>query len=108
MRILVWNIGGFNKPLKQKELVKCVRRLNVSIICLVETRVREENVRKFKYGMFPNWKIIHNYSSHVLGRIWICWDPGITSVSAVSIHEQVLTCKETLCPPYCLCLLWRP
>lgn len=37
--------------------------------------------------------MIHNYNSHWLGRIWICWDPGITSINLVSSHSQVITCQ---------------
>lgn len=53
MNVLVWNIRGINKPLKQKEVKKMVARLKVSIICLVETRVQKANIIKIRDNMLP-------------------------------------------------------
>jgi exonuclease III len=80
-------------PLKQREVVKMVRRFKVSILCLVETRVKQENCLRIKAAMLPSWGLIHNYSSHQLGRIWVCWDPNVFSVMAVYINEQLITCR---------------
>jgi hypothetical protein len=60
--------------LKQKEVTKMIKRFEVSILCLVETRVKQENCLRIKAAMLPSWGLIHNYSSHRLGRIWVCWD----------------------------------
>jgi exonuclease III len=48
MKFLIWNITGLNKPFKQKEIVKMIRRLKLSIVCLVETRVKQENSLRIK------------------------------------------------------------
>lgn len=80
MRILIWNIRGFNIPFKQQEVRKEVKRLNVNIICLVETRVKKDKAQNIKNAVLPGWNLIHNYDMHWLGRIWVCWDPGITSI----------------------------
>jgi hypothetical protein len=42
--------------------------------------------------MLPGWEVIHNYSAHSLGRVWICWDQGGFSIKAIDVHEQVITC----------------
>jgi hypothetical protein len=93
MKVLIWKIRGLNKPFKHREVKKMVNRLKISILCLVETKVKQENVLKVKDAVIPRWEILHNYSAHWLGRIWVCWDPGIASIDAVDIHEQVITCK---------------
>jgi exonuclease III len=93
MNILICNIRGLNMPLKQKGVTKMIKQFKVSILCLVETRVKQENCLKIKAAMIPSWGLIHNYSSHRLGRIWVCWDPNIFYVMAVNIHEQLITCK---------------
>lgn len=67
-------------PIKQKEALKMIKRFKVSILCLVETIVKQENLVKIKAGMIPGWEMIHNYSAHRLGRIWVYWDPGISSI----------------------------
>lgn len=93
MRFLIWNIRGLNKPFKQQEVNKCIRRYNVSILCLVETRVKMDNADKIKDVICPSWHWINNYLAHPLGRAWICWDPSIFSIDGVSISEQVITCR---------------
>jgi exonuclease III len=93
INVLIWNISGVNKSLKQKEVKKMVARLKVSIIFLVETRVQKLNIIKIRDNMLPGWEILHNCNDHWLGKIWICWDPGGFSINVVDVHEQVLTCK---------------
>jgi hypothetical protein len=53
--------------------------LTLSIICLVETRVQQDNSVRIVKSMLPGWNFFHNYSMHLLGKTWICWDSGITS-----------------------------
>jgi hypothetical protein len=72
-----------------------VKRLKVSILGLVETKVKLENLVRIQAAMVPRWGIVHNYSSHKLGRIWLCWDLGKVSVEAIHIREQMITCKVT-------------
>jgi len=43
MKLLIWNIRGINKPFKQQELRKEIRRLKINVLCLVENRVKEDN-----------------------------------------------------------------
>jgi hypothetical protein len=80
-------------PLKQKEIKKMVSRLKISILCLVETRVKKENFSRIVADMLPGWEVVNNYSKHCLGKIWICWDPGGFVIDPYDIHEQVITCK---------------
>jgi hypothetical protein len=91
MKVLSWNIRGLNKAFKQREIGKVIRLWKISILCLVETKVRQENMDRVISATLPGWEILHNYGVNCYGRIWICWDPGITN-----IHEQVLTCN--VCP----------
>jgi exonuclease III len=82
MKILSWNVRGLNMPLKQKE----VRRLNLSIVCLVETLVKIENFPQIVASMLSGWEVVNNYSKHYLGKIWICWDPGGYVLEIYDIH----------------------
>ncbi|KAK8586074.1 hypothetical protein V6N13_130600 [Hibiscus sabdariffa] len=58
MAILVWNVRGFNDPLKQSRILKVVKKYDVHVLCLLETRVKEYNlgtidghVENFSYGL---------------------------------------------------------
>jgi len=73
-----------------------VKTLNISILCLVETKLRHEHMDRIVSGLVPGWEVLHNYEAYCYGRIWICWDPGIVYIQLMDVHEEVLTC--TVCP----------
>lgn len=56
-------------------------------------RVKEEKVETIKEHIVPGWGFIHNYASHILGRIWICWDPKQWLVVPIQQHDQVVSCE---------------
>ena len=67
MKIVAWNVRGMNHPLKQKEVVSRIGRLQANIVCLLETRVKEPNVKKIIEKWFSDWHYIHNYSYAING-----------------------------------------
>lgn len=77
-KLLVWNVRGFNRPLKQHEVRKMIVAYGLNIICLLETRVQKENSSAILSRMLSGWRWFSNYSSHRLGRIWILYDHSIT------------------------------
>ncbi|KAK8702973.1 hypothetical protein V6N13_021307 [Hibiscus sabdariffa] len=42
--VMVWNVKGFNDPLKQKKVLRVVQRLKAEVVCLLETRVQTLDV----------------------------------------------------------------
>lgn len=92
MKIIVWNLKGINKPFKQKEVRRIIKRLKIDMICILGTRVHQDNANRIKNSIAPGWDFVHNYSVHSLGRIWFCWDPSVYTINFVRIHEQVITC----------------
>jgi exonuclease III len=96
MKFLSWNIRGLDRAFKQREVKKMVWNLKIFIMCLVETKVRQDKMDRVVSALVPGWEVLHNYGAHCYGRIWICWDSGIVSIQVMDIHEQVLTCR--VCP----------
>jgi hypothetical protein len=47
-------------PLKQKEIKKMVSRLQISILCLVETRVKKENFSRIVADMLGSAGILED------------------------------------------------
>lgn len=43
MIINFWNIRGLDDPIKSKEVRKLVREKDISVLALLETRVRKHN-----------------------------------------------------------------
>ena len=45
MTVIVWNVKGFNDPLKQKGVMARIKSINAKVVCLLETKVKENNSR---------------------------------------------------------------
>ena len=69
--ILIWNVKGFNDPFKQKGIMARIRSIKVQVVCLLETRVKENNSKSIIDHYFQGWKWLHNYSEAYNGRIWV-------------------------------------
>ncbi|KAH0898507.1 hypothetical protein HID58_048075, partial [Brassica napus] len=77
--IFAWNMREFNMPRKQKAVKYWVKAAKLSLGCLLETRVHEDNFQEVFDATFPGWSYIHNYSHHRLGRIWATGDTFLCS-----------------------------
>ena len=44
-KMLVWNVRGFNDPLKQKEVIGRTRKLKTNFVYLLETRVKQHKIQ---------------------------------------------------------------
>lgn len=42
IKLITWNIRGLNKTSRQKEIKKCIRSNKVSMIALLEHKVKEQ------------------------------------------------------------------
>ncbi|KAH0664989.1 hypothetical protein KY285_026195 [Solanum tuberosum] len=69
------NIRGLNKPYKQEELKLFMRENNVSIIAILEHKIKEGLANKIFQKVAPGWRYEGNYAYTTKGRIWILWDP---------------------------------
>lgn len=95
MKMLIWNVRGINKWLKQKELKKILSSLHIQIAGLVETKVKEHNVGKVLKHLAPGWLSFHNYEYANNGRVWAIWNDR--EVGAHFIHCQVISRVESIC-----------
>ena len=73
MKLLFWNVRGFNQSLKQKKVVNRVRKRNVEVVCLLETRVKKNKMQEIISNKFPGWRFLHNYDYAYNRRIWLLW-----------------------------------
>ena len=67
-----------------------IRRLKVDLVCLLETKVKEHKMREIIDKWFPGWKIFHNYTQAVNGRIWMLWNDNLQA-SLIAITDQSIT-----------------
>ena len=92
MKILVWNVRGLNHLLKQREVIGRINRIHSNIVCLLETRVKQNKMQRILNKRFLDWQSIHNYDQAYNGRIWFLWKEPI-KVSLISVTNQSITYK---------------
>ena len=90
IKLAAWNIRGLNDPLKQTELKSFVRVHSLSVVCLLETRIRESNKDRIFTSIFPGWNLLHNYDHALLGRIWVCWNRSVVNSTAILCTDQAI------------------
>src|SRR4051812_1341663 len=96
--ILFWNVRGLNCITKQKRLYEKIKSTKVSIVCLLETHVLQENQKKVVDRIFPNCSLVDNYSQARLGRICVLYTSDIRihmhSCSSQALHFHVFLVQE--------------
>lgn len=89
MNIAIWNVRGFNHPFKQRDVVKRIKNLNVSFVCLLETRVKKDKMLAIVQKHFEGWNMLHNYDHAYNGRIWLLW-MNVFQIDLISANDQCI------------------
>lgn len=84
---------GLNDPLKQKEVKQLVRKYNLSLIGLLEHKIKEPNSNRILNSMLPNWSFANNYPCAPVGRICVSWDPSIITLIVLAQSNQAIHCQ---------------
>lgn len=95
VNIAAWNIRGLNSPIKQMEVRSLLVDNNVSILGLLETKVKKENCGRIKQSIC-DWNTITNYNHAYNGRVWVLWDETKVAVEELCQGSQFIHCKATL------------
>ncbi|KAH7836105.1 hypothetical protein Vadar_032774 [Vaccinium darrowii] len=89
-----WNIRGLNDPLKQKEVLSFIRSQKLSLVGIVEIKVRLENFDKTVRFCFPaKWASIHNGSNDRVSRIIVAWNALDVTVDIFFPSPQLVVVK---------------
>lgn len=92
MIIASWNVRGLNDPNKVADLKKFFSLHQVTVVGLMETRVRKQNEQKIQKRLGSHWKWLTNIHFSPKGRIWVGWNPSLISLEVLEIHEQFIHC----------------
>lgn len=90
-----WNIRGFNMPQKQREVRNFVRKYDLELVGIVDTRIQEHKVQTVLNSCLPGWILEHNYQYAEAGKIWVCWRTSIGMVTCIDKDEQCVTVEVT-------------
>jgi len=88
-----WNLRGLNDPLKQKAAKLFLRNNEISLMGLIEHKVKEPNIEKTLRSICPQWQHTHNSSHAPIGRILVCWNPHILNVKVLHTTSQLIHCE---------------
>ncbi|XP_074271271.1 uncharacterized protein LOC141595200 [Silene latifolia] len=89
MKIVSWNIRGFNCPIKHSEVRDYLKDNNIDILALLETRVKVNKAFKIR-TKFQNWSIMSNYNKHYNGRIWVFSNHSTVAIVNSRIEDQFI------------------
>ena len=93
MKWFFWNVRGMNKRYKQKEIKLLLQNNKVTLAGLIETRVKENNVKTILKGIAPGWRVLHIYTDSPNGRIWIVWDDNWYDIKMINSSAQLMHCQ---------------
>lgn len=86
-----YNVRGLNN--KQSFIKDFIRSNNITLLALLETRVKENMASPIARGISHSVHWLFNYEHHSNGRIWIGWDPSIWNLSVSYKSAQMITCS---------------
>lgn len=88
--IASWNIRGLNNPKKQEDIAIFLKKHRISLVCLLETKVKKEKEQQIANHIFRNWSWVTNANNDSKGRIWVAWLPNIYDVEIISVSDQLI------------------
>lgn len=89
MKVVTWNVRGFNKVYKHKELIKFLQVNKVDMIAILEHRVLRKCAEKIITKIAPGWGALCKYQTGK-GRVWLLWNPTVCDFSEILINEQYI------------------
>lgn len=70
---LSWNVWGLNNPEKAREVREFLSEKNVSLVGLLERKMKEKNLDKFTKTFGKKWSWISNSIGNLKSRILVGW-----------------------------------
>ncbi|KAK9740053.1 hypothetical protein RND81_03G007700 [Saponaria officinalis] len=75
-----------------QEVCSFLRRENLDVFGVLETRVKEKKALKLAESRFRACGFFANYEAHRNGRIWIIWNPCTVAVTPLCVQSQYVHC----------------
>ena len=81
MSMVIWNVRGFNKESRRQDVLNHIQHHSPSLVALVETKVKIENLPRLSNCVPLSWKSCHNlylstkegYGFHGILKYGIVW-----------------------------------
>ena len=96
LNLASWNIRGLNMTYKQDDIRSFVFKNKISLLGLMETKVRALKGLKISKAILRHWRFSNNNDHHSNGRIWVAWDPSILNVKVEYASSQLMHTSVTI------------
>lgn len=90
-----WNVRGLNKSSKYSVISDWIRSQDFQFGYLLETRVKENKMKRIAQAILGDWSVVSNYEFNRLGRIWVVWGEK-ARLTPVFKSGQMITCSVLL------------
>lgn len=95
MIIAAWNVRGMNSTGKVKEVRNFLEDNKVTVVGIVETKIKEHKATTIQKKMGSMWNWSTNYNHHRNGRIWVGWRKDKCKVRIDGSHSQYIATTVT-------------
>ncbi|PSS19303.1 Endonuclease, partial [Actinidia chinensis var. chinensis] len=95
MILFFWNIRGFNLPLKQNGVLKYLKRNNIAVMGILETKLNHQSLDWLARNKFLGWRMESNFSHHPNGRILLVWKEDLVQLDIIQTTDQAIHCLAT-------------
>ncbi|GAV78745.1 Exo_endo_phos domain-containing protein [Cephalotus follicularis] len=96
MNVAAWNVRGFNDPSKHREVTCFISSNNISLLGILESRVRHPNLDQLLRSINNYLKCYSNHSVATLRRILVIWDPSLINFIPIFVNDQAIHGKVLL------------
>ncbi|GAV92864.1 Exo_endo_phos domain-containing protein, partial [Cephalotus follicularis] len=96
MILAAWNVRGLNNPSKHNEVRHFISSNNISMIGILESRVRNHNLDNVVRSINKMWKFTSNHAVSLSGRVVVMWDPSRLLFEPFAVTEQAIHGKAIL------------
>ena len=81
--------------LRQQEVQSLVHKHQISLLGLVETRVKVTNSSHILQNLLRGWRALDNYAYHPNGRIWVLWNLVVMDINMLYTSDQMVHVSAT-------------
>lgn len=94
IKLAAWNIRGCNALIKREEVRTFIRVHGLSLCCIIESKVQQDNMVDVCGQMFGRWNWVSNAHDCNQGTRLLCaWNPSILSLMVLESSNQFLNCE---------------
>lgn len=91
IKLASWNVRGLNNPTKQVALRKFIHANSLSLVGIVESKIRKENMSSSMMCCLPSgWEFIHNGDVGPVARIIVAWRKQGSIIREIFKSDQVI------------------